>query len=92
MTLFGRHLKKLRNEKGLTLLALAEKVGTYKGYLCMIETGSVNPPGPGMTRRLAKILGASKDDLLLLAWAEKAPMEIREAVFDKFDLERKFAP
>lgn len=92
MTLFGKHMRKLRNEKGLSLRVLAEKAGTFKGYLCMIERGTVNPPGPNMTRRLAAILGVPKEDLLLLGWAEKAPKEIRKTVIEKFDLERKFSP
>jgi len=48
-----------------------------KGYICQLELATVDPPAPVKVRKLAKVLGLNKADLLLLAYVTKAPSEIR---------------
>lgn len=91
MITFGQYLRGLRTRQGLTLDKLAQKTKTQKGYLSGIETGAVNPPAAAITRRLADVFGIPREDLLLLGWAEKAPQDIKPMIFEKLELERKFA-
>lgn len=84
MMRFSERLKELRLARGLTLAALAEKVGTEKGYLSGVENEKVNPPSARMIRALAKALKHDVKELLILAYVEKAPKEIQpelEAAF-----------
>lgn len=77
---FATALRGLRTSRGLTLEALARKAGTGKGYLSCAERRKMNPPSARITRRLAKALGIATEELLIYAYAEKAPMEIRDMV------------
>lgn len=74
---FGEYMKKRRKEKGMTLLALGKKVGTGKGYLSGIESGSVPPPSEKFLRKLAKSLGEDETQFLILASYEKIPDSVR---------------
>lgn len=40
---FGKHLKLIRNEMGLTQEKLAEKAGVHSTYIGKIESGKSNP-------------------------------------------------
>lgn len=80
MPTFGSYIKDLRSLKGWTLQTLAEKCGTHKGYASGWETGSVNPPSPKIVKKLAAVLGVKELPLLLMAYAEKAPKEIKDYV------------
>lgn len=72
---FGDRLRELRQKKGLSQRALAEKVGVDFSYLSKIETGKAGYlPGADTIRALAQALG--EDPLELLALAEKAPPEV----------------
>jgi transcriptional regulator with XRE-family HTH domain len=72
---FGRRLRKLRTQKGLTLRALAEAVGVDFSYLSKIENGRAGYlPGADNIRALAATLGA--DPLELLELAGKVPPEV----------------
>ena len=42
-TRFGRVVKALRNEAGLSQVVFAERCGFYQTYLSRIETGQANP-------------------------------------------------
>jgi len=53
------------------------EVGVMKGYICQLELATVDPPAPVKVRKLAKVLGLNKADLLLLRMSTKAPSEIR---------------
>jgi|SRR6185295_29269 len=80
MKTFGILLKKLRLRKEWTLDELASKVGCRKGYLSGIESGALNPPSIKIVRRLAKIFKMDVRSLAWMAWREKAPKPIRDAV------------
>jgi transcriptional regulator with XRE-family HTH domain len=72
---FGRRLRQLRQERGLTLRTLADAVGVDFTYLSKIENGKVGyAPGADTIRALASAL--SVDALELLQLAQKVPPEI----------------
>jgi transcriptional regulator with XRE-family HTH domain len=52
---FGMRLKELREQKGLTQEALAEKIGVSRGYLSRLEMGR-HDPSLSLLRRLARAL------------------------------------
>ncbi len=53
---FGEFVKKHREEKGLTITALAEQSGISRPYLSQIEAGVNPPPSEPKIRRLAEVL------------------------------------
>lgn len=71
----GQRLRQLRQERGLTLRALADLVGVDFTYLSKIENGKAGyVPGADTIRALASAL--SVDALELLQLAQKVPPEI----------------
>lgn len=73
---FGKRLRQLRLEKGLTLRSLAEATGVDFTYLSKIENGKLGySPSADTIRAFARALGA--DSLELLRWADKVPPELR---------------
>lgn len=78
MSNFGDLVKKLRKEKGLTLEAVAKKIGSHKGYVSGIENGKVNPPSVKIIRKFAKLFTQNEKTLVRMAWADKAPALIRD--------------
>jgi transcriptional regulator with XRE-family HTH domain len=89
---FGERVRELRKAKNLTLRELAAKVKVNFTYLSKIENHKLDfgdYPGEGLIRKLAKVLGADEDELLLLA--EKIPDDIRKRVVQRPDAFRKFA-
>jgi transcriptional regulator with XRE-family HTH domain len=75
---FGDLVKSLRKDKGLTLEAVAKKIGSYKGYVSGIENDKVNPPSVRIIKKYAKVLGQDARTLARLAWVDKAPEILRE--------------
>ena len=57
-------IKRLREAKGLSQKALAEKSGVTDAYVAMIETGERKNPSIPVLRRLAKALGVPVTELL----------------------------
>lgn len=77
---FASTIRAARQEQHLTLQQMATKIGTSKGYCSGIEQKKVNPPAPRLTKKLAKLFGLDETRLLVLAFIEKAPKQIRELV------------
>lgn len=50
-------LKKIREQKGLTIEKLAELANISAGYLCHLENGSRNNPSISVMKNIAKALG-----------------------------------
>jgi len=75
---FGDLVKQLRKDKGLTLEAVAKKIGSHKGYVSGIENGKVNPPSVKIIRKFAKLFARDERTLVRMAWADKAPPLIRD--------------
>jgi transcriptional regulator with XRE-family HTH domain len=75
---FGPTVKRLRLAKGLSQKDLAEAVGIDFGYLSNIERSKVNPPSRDVVLRIAKVLGADSDELLVLA--HRVPTDIERII------------
>ena len=78
MSNFGDLVKRLRKERGLTLEAVAKKIGSHKGYVSGIENDKVNPPSVKIIKKFAKLFTQDERTLVRIAWADKAPALIRE--------------
>ena len=86
---FGKRLRELRIEKGMTLRALADAAGLNFTYLSKIENGRLPyTPAADKIRSLAEALDA--DALELLALAGKAPPEL-EALTGTAEARRFFS-
>lgn len=77
---FGPLVKELRLSRKLNLEVVAKAVRSHRGYISGIENRKVPPPSPRFISRLALFFKVDEKDLLLLAYAEKAPKLIREYV------------
>jgi transcriptional regulator with XRE-family HTH domain len=60
----SRVIKTLREKKGLSQKALAERVGVTDAYITMLETGTRKNPSLDVLKRLAKVLGVPVTELL----------------------------
>lgn len=80
MERFGPLMQRLRKERGLTLEAVARKIGSHKGYVSGFENGKVNPPAWRLIHKLSRIFNYDETALQVLAWAEKAPRVCRDEV------------
>src|SRR5437879_4970242 len=81
---FGRKIQQLRKAKGLGQRAIATEVGINFTYLSKIENDKVDFaafPSEETIRKLAKVLEADVDELLLMA--EKIPDRIRKRVLER---------
>ena len=70
MSDFGNRIRKLRKAKGHTLRSLALLVGVGFTYLSKIESGKLDfgdAPSADLIVRLAEVLDADADELLLMA-------------------------
>lgn len=81
---FGQKIRELRKAKGLGQRPVAAKVGINFTYLSKIENDKVDFaafPSEETIRKLAKVLEADVDELLLMA--EKIPDRIRKRVLER---------
>jgi transcriptional regulator with XRE-family HTH domain len=74
---FGKRLRELRKQKGMTLETLASKIGSSKGYLSGIENEKVNPPTEKFVRKLARIFGQDEIEFLKMAYLDKVPKSLQ---------------
>lgn len=63
-THIGRTMRRLREKRGLSQLALAKKSGVAQGYISDIEAGVKRNPGIETLRKLAKALKCTVAELL----------------------------
>lgn len=78
-TPFGGLLRERRRAGGLTLCALADRVGVTPGYLSMIENARVNnPPSMKVLVRLEAALDVRDNALCRAAQWERTPESIRK--------------
>lgn len=61
---FGRNVRRIRLEKGLTIEGLANDVGLSYSYVGEMQRGKRNPTLK-VVERVAKVLGVRPIDLLL---------------------------
>lgn len=89
---FGARVRELRKGKNLTLRELAAKLKVNFTYLSKIENQKLSfgeYPSEDLIRKLAKVLRAEVDELLLLA--QKIPEDIKKRVLQRPDAFRKIA-
>jgi transcriptional regulator with XRE-family HTH domain len=90
--IFGKRIQELRKAQNLTLRDVAAKVKVNFTYISKIENCKLDfgdYPSEELIRKLAKVLGADEDTLLLLA--EKIPKDIRQRVLERPDAFRIIA-
>ena len=61
--LFGKKIRELRKQKGISLRKFAQVVDISTTYLSVIETGEI-VPSEDKIRTIAKALGIDEDELL----------------------------
>jgi HTH-type transcriptional regulator, competence development regulator len=89
---FGDHVRGLSKKKGLTHRSMAAKVGVGFTYLSRVETGRMTYgvyPSEGLIHKLAQVLGADENELLLLA--SKIPESIKQRILQRPEAFQKLA-
>lgn len=59
----GETIKRIREQKEISQVALAEKVGVTQAMICQIERGTKNP-SVQVAALIAKVLDCTVDELL----------------------------
>ena len=65
--MYNNQVKKLREEKGMTLVKLSEISGVSVGYLCHLEKGSRKNPSIGIMEKISKALNKSIADIFFIS-------------------------
>ena len=74
----GQIIRKQREQLGLTLDDVSNRVGFSKPYLSTIETGRVkNPPSDTLLKKLERVLKFERGLLLHIAHMENLPSDVR---------------
>jgi len=73
---FDIRLRELRKQAGMTQKGLADKVDVDFTYLSKIENGVLPPPSKSVILKLAEVLSADQDELLILAG--RVPSDVAE--------------
>lgn len=92
MSTFGQRIRELRKSKDYSLRRLAPLVGVGFTYLSKVERGKMDFgefPSVSLIRRLASVLEADEDELLLLS--HKIPDSISKRIFDQPDAFRELS-
>ena len=77
--LIGEKIKRLRNEKDLSISELAEKAGVAKSYLSSIERNIQSNPSIQFMEKIGHVLGVSVNELL-----RDDPLNITEDLDDEW--------
>ncbi|MHB8624608.1 MAG: helix-turn-helix domain-containing protein [Aggregatilineales bacterium] len=64
MTSIGERIKLRRSEKGITVAALAERVGVSRGYIHSLENGTTKNPSAEILYNIAVEISTTIEDLL----------------------------
>ena len=89
---FGRHVRKLREQRGLTQQELAEGVGVSVSYISKVENERLHfgdYPSEKFIHKLAEELKADEDEMLLLT--DRVPRSIRKRIKQRPEAFRAFA-
>lgn len=79
MQTVGQIIRERREQRGLTLAALAQAIGVTKGYLSMIENHRVsNPPSVEILTGLETALGISEGELQRSAAWQNTPDPVKQ--------------
>ena len=77
---FGERIRKLRLEKKLSQLQVADRIDIDVTYLSKIENDRVPAPAADVVRRLAEVFGCGFEELLLLG--DRVPAEYARQIRD----------
>jgi HTH-type transcriptional regulator, competence development regulator len=83
---FGKHIQRLRRERGLTQREVATKLEIDFTYLSKIENDRGEAPGEETVRKLAEVLDADVEELLALAG--RVPPELRKLAQENVEFAR----
>ena len=79
MLTVGQIIRERREQRGLTLAAVAQAIGATKGYLSMIENHRVpNPPSTQLLTELERALDISEGELLRAAAWQNTPAPVKQ--------------
>ncbi len=81
METVGEVLKKRREELGVTLREVEDKVAISNAYLSQLENGKISQPSPSVLRKLADFYKVSYARLMELAGHPTVTAKERKAVF-----------
>lgn len=92
---FGRYLKRLREEAGLSLRDVEQQVNISNAYLSQIEKGRRNPPKPAVLKQLATAYNVTLDALMAAAGLQESDdtdlyTDRLERAFDYVRRDKKF--
>ena len=65
--MYNNQVKKLRKEKGITLVKLSEMSGVSVGYLCHLEKGSRRNPSLGTMEKISKALNKTITEIFFIS-------------------------
>jgi transcriptional regulator with XRE-family HTH domain len=81
MDTFGKRIHRLRKEKRITQLELAEKIGVDFTYISKFENDKTGrPPAESTIRKLAEVLETDAEELILLA--QKIPQNLQKTIVE----------
>lgn len=85
MKSYASLLKSYILNSGLSLTQISHELknrgfSTDKGYISKLQNGKIPPAGEDLNRAIAKITEADPDDLILAAYLEKAPEEVKNRI------------
>ena len=64
--MYHNQIKKIRDEKGLTLVKLSDLSGISVGYLCHLEKGSRSNPSIDVMEKISKALNKSITEIFFV--------------------------
>lgn len=64
--MYHNQIKKIREEKGITLVKLSDLSGVSVGYLCHLEKGSRNNPSIDVMDKISKALSKSITEIFFI--------------------------
>ena len=65
--MYNNQVKKVREEKGITLVKLSEMSGVSVGYLCHLEKGSRKNPSIETMQKISKALNKSITEIFFIS-------------------------
>ena len=81
----GALLRKLRRERGYTLVQLAQRIPMSASNLSRVELGSQGPPADEVIERIARALDADAAELLSIAGRVTGSDSFERAVLARLD-------
>ncbi len=64
--MYNNQIKKIREEKGMTLLELSNKSGVSVGYLCHLEKGSRKNPSVKIMEKISDALNKTISEIFFM--------------------------